>query len=74
MSIPSREEWERMLLKAEKKAKELLAKYEKKCTELQVDNVKFFHKNIVDFLLLNANLWHLPMRLLSLSIFFRNRE
>lgn len=56
MSIPSREEWERMLLKAEKKAKELLAKYEKKCTELQVDNVKFFHKNIVDFLLLNANL------------------
>ena len=44
MSIPSREEWERMLEKAEKKAKELLAKYEKKCTERQVDNVTFFSK------------------------------
>ncbi|CAH3175326.1 unnamed protein product [Porites lobata] len=30
-SLPSREEWELMHLKAERKAKEMLAKYEKKC-------------------------------------------
>jgi len=36
MSIPSREEWERMLQKAERKATEMLAKYEKKCFEMEL--------------------------------------
>lgn len=44
MSIPPREEWERMLQKADEKAKEMLAKYEKKCTELEVYNIQLFSK------------------------------
>ena len=35
-SLPSREEWELMHLKAERKAKEMLAKYEKKCIAKKV--------------------------------------
>jgi len=38
MSIPPREEWERMLEKAEQKAKEILSKYEKKCKDIEVIN------------------------------------
>lgn len=36
MSIPPREEWERMLQKAERQAMEILSKYEKKCKDIEV--------------------------------------
>lgn len=35
MSIPPREEWERMLEKAEQQAEEMLSGYEKKCKEMK---------------------------------------
>lgn len=35
MSIPPREEWERMLEKAERRAEEMLSGYEKKCKEMK---------------------------------------
>ena len=35
MSIPPREEWERMLEKAERQAEEMLSGYEKKCKEMK---------------------------------------
>lgn len=35
MSIPPREEWERMLEKAEQQAAEMLSGYEKKCKEMK---------------------------------------
>lgn len=38
MTIPPREEWERMLEKAERQAKDLLSKYEKKCKDIEVIN------------------------------------
>lgn len=47
MSIPPKEEWERMLQKADEKAKEMLAKYEKKCTELELPyKVMYAHGSI----------------------------
>lgn len=36
MSIPPREEWERMLEKAEQQAEEMLSGYEKKCKEMKL--------------------------------------
>ena len=36
MSIPPREEWERMLENAERQAREILSKYEKKCKDIEV--------------------------------------
>ena len=38
MTIPPREEWERMLEKAERQAKDILSKYEKKCKDIEVIN------------------------------------
>jgi len=36
MTIPPREEWERMLEKAERQAKDILSKYEKKCKDIEL--------------------------------------
>ena len=71
MSIPSREEWGQMIQKAERNAKEMLAKYEKKCTELEVSSFAKHRRSFkTHFLFFDAILWLLdPPALFSIFVY-----
>lgn len=50
LSLPTKKEWELKLHKAETKAKEMLAKFEKKCIELEVSEICLLWKQNWAFL------------------------